>query len=395
MDTPTPSSLCTDALERRLRELTSHQHNAQGTFLLHLDEFDRRRAFLEAGFGSLWDYCLRALHLREGPAGRRIGAMRVLRRFPMLERPLRDGSLCLSTVTVMGPLLTTENLDDLVARAAYRTKAEVEHLVATLQPRSAPREGLRKTSERRQQACEPPMAFHSAQTSDAPANAPAGEPGPLDTALESAPASASVVATPREDRRVAEMRPVSKDQWSLRVTVDSAMKADLEMLTSLLSHTTGGDLASVLHEAIRCGIEKHGRRKGAMKPARERLPRPRGDGERAPTARAVPAKVRRQVWERDGGCCAWTSKDGRRCGSRWKLELDHIVPVALGGSSTLENLRLACRQHNVLHAEHVFGRGYMATFRARSLSQDEQARDRPAMMPTHCEHHARATIAPG
>jgi hypothetical protein len=71
------------------------------------------------------------------------------------------------------------------------------------------------------------------------------------------------------------------------------------------------------------------------------------------------------------------------------------VPVALGGTSTLENLRLACRQHNVLHAEHVFGRGYMATFRARSLSQDEQARDRPAMMPTHCEHHARATIAPG
>ena len=148
MIAPAPSSLAPEILACRLRELVGHERGVQVDFLLHLDEFDRRRAFLEAGYESLWTYCLQTLHLREGPAGRRIGAMRVLRRFPALEGALRDGRLCLSTVTVLGPLLTPENLEDLVGRAAYRTKAEVEHLAAVLQPRNAPKDGIRRLVER-------------------------------------------------------------------------------------------------------------------------------------------------------------------------------------------------------------------------------------------------------
>jgi 5-methylcytosine-specific restriction endonuclease McrA len=50
------------------------------------------------------------------------------------------------------------------------------------------------------------------------------------------------------------------------------------------------------------------------------------------------AEVRREVWTRDGGRCAFIAGDGRRCNSRWKLELDHIHPEALGGTSTVDNL---------------------------------------------------------
>lgn len=58
---------------------------------------------------------------------------------------------------------------------------------------------------------------------------------------------------------------------SLRVTIDSACKEELETLKALLSHKVpDGDLASVLREAIRCGVEKHGKRKGATPPARKR-----------------------------------------------------------------------------------------------------------------------------
>jgi hypothetical protein len=44
------------------------------------------------------------------------------------------------------------------------------------------------------------------------------------------------------------------------------------------------------------------------------------------------------------------------------LELDHVVPVALGGASTIANLRVRCRGHNLLDAEQVFGRAHMARF---------------------------------
>ena len=51
--------------------------------------------------------------------------MRVLRQFPRLQQPLRDGRLCLSTVVRLAQALTEENLDEIVARAAFRTKARM------------------------------------------------------------------------------------------------------------------------------------------------------------------------------------------------------------------------------------------------------------------------------
>ena len=52
--------------------------------------------------------------------------------------------------------------------------------------------------------------------------------------------------------------------------------------------------------------------------------------QRARRSRYIPAPVRREVWRRDGGCCSYVDPhSGRRCGSRFLLELDHIVPFAL------------------------------------------------------------------
>ncbi len=68
---------------------------------------------------------------------------------------------------------------------------------------------------------------------------------------------------------------------------------------------------------------------------------------RARRSRYIPAPVRREVWRRDGGCCSYVDPhSGRRCGSRFLLELDHIVPYALGGGAEPGNLRLRCRAHH-------------------------------------------------
>jgi hypothetical protein len=143
MNAAAPSSLDSSTLSRRLGELAGREREVQVEFLLHLAEFDTRRAWAEEGYRSLWDYLQRVLHLREGAAFRRIAAMRVLRRLPVVAEALRDGRLCLSTIAVLGPLLTEENVGELVARAAFLTKAEVERLVVALQPRTTPKDGLR------------------------------------------------------------------------------------------------------------------------------------------------------------------------------------------------------------------------------------------------------------
>jgi len=75
---------------------------------------------------------------------------------------------------------------------------------------------------------------------------------------------------------------------------------------------------------------------------------------RCATGRAIPAAVRRQVWQRDGGRCSYFDRQtGRRCNSRHLIEIDHIMPYALGGGADPENLRLVCHAHHRhRHAPH-------------------------------------------
>jgi 5-methylcytosine-specific restriction endonuclease McrA len=80
--------------------------------------------------------------------------------------------------------------------------------------------------------------------------------------------------------------------------------------------------------------------------------------------RTIPAAVRREVFEREGGSCAYVGEEGRRCGSTMRLEYQHIVPFACGGASTAENLTLFCQPHNLLQAEKDFGKEHVTKKRA-------------------------------
>ena len=58
---------------------------------------------------------------------------------------------------------------------------------------------------------------------------------------------------------------------------------------------------------------------------------------------AIPQHIKAEVWARDGRARRQCGMDGSGGAS---LEFDHIIPVALGGATSVANLQVLCRRCN-------------------------------------------------
>jgi hypothetical protein len=67
-----------------------------------------------------------------------------------------------------------------------------------------------------------------------------------------------------------------------------------------------------------------------------------GGNHRAP----IPHRIQMFVWQRDGGKCV-------KCGSVDRLEFDHIIPLAKGGSNTERNIQFLCEGCNRLKGSDI------------------------------------------
>src|SRR6187399_3321344 len=88
----------------------------------------------ERACSSLYTYCVYELRMSEDEAQRRCRAARLVRQFPILLEMLAEASLHLTGILLIGPHLTDENCAELLARARFRTKREIERLVAEIAP---------------------------------------------------------------------------------------------------------------------------------------------------------------------------------------------------------------------------------------------------------------------
>jgi hypothetical protein len=79
--------------------------------------------------------------------------------------------------------------------------------------------------------------------------------------------------------------------------------------------------------------------------------------------RYIPASIKNALYKRSGGQCEYLDPGtSRRCECTRGLQFEHAHPYALGGPTTLENMKLFCATHNALAAIEIFGRKHMSQY---------------------------------
>ena len=147
------------------------------------------------------------------------------------------------------------------------------------------------------------------------------------------------------------MTPLSPDRYKVQVTIGGETLEKLRLAQDLLRHAVpSGDEAVILDRALTALLADLAQKRFAA------AERPRPSSGCMPGSRHIPAEVRRTVWLRDLGRCAFVGATGRRCSERAFLEFHHVQPYALGGEATLANIQLRCRSHNAYEARLYFGR---------------------------------------
>jgi hypothetical protein len=367
-----------DTLLTSLKRLTGTANELTAQVLAHLAEVEARGLHRNMACASLYTYCVYELRMSEDEAQRRCRAARICRRFPLLFDMLSDASIHLTGILLLAPHLTDENQQELCARARYRSKREIEKLVAEI----APRDDVPARIEPLNVAGRAPgdhatmMAALCGPVRYLPAGngrgeAPVGALAELELAHE-------VKRAPEPALPRAEPPMTPALHYKVQFTADQRYMALLEEARDLLAHQNPTrDFVEVQRRALELLVaqlrqRKHASRAGAA--ANEQSDAPRS-GEAAPSsnmaeyiaasdprtrrARRPTAAVARAVWHRDEGRCTFIDQRDQRCRETSMLEYHHELAHALGGPATSDNLHLRCRSHNVLAAEQDFGRVFV------------------------------------
>jgi hypothetical protein len=333
----------------RLGVLAGKEREATVELVAHLAALDARPALFAAeGHGSLFTYCTEVLRLSEDATCNRIQAARACRDFPVIFEALASGSMSLTSVRMLRPHLTPENHEAVLARACGRSRREIEALIAELAPRLDVPSSVRKLP-----TATPAATFMPAATLPVPR---------AEAATLASPQPAPPISSPPPPMTT--RRPIiettSPERYRVQFTIGKESHDKLRRLQALLRREIpDGDPGAIFDRALTLLLEKVEKTKlGATAKPRPRAIRPGADRElRTPIvpSRDLPRHIKRAVGRRDGGQCAFVSRDGHRCTERTFLQFHHILPYAQGGSATVENISLRCRRHNQYEAELVFG----------------------------------------
>lgn len=289
-----------DEIESRL-DFLSRQERTITREILHLINLaEERKLHLQRGYDSVLRWLVGRYAYSEAAAVRRVQAARLLRAVPSVDAKIQAGEVNLTTLSKAQSVLRIEERR-LGASISDAKKAEI---VSAIKGQSKPE--IDRT-----------LAQHF-------------------------PEAAKVF---KQERVMA----ASNDAVRLSVTVKREQYELMMRVRHGLGHSLpGSDLATLIAYVF----EDFWKRRDPSREVAQRKSAAVAHG----SATRIPAHIRRQVFQRDQARCQFVDPLTQKvCHSRTRVELDHIHPLALGGTNEPENLRCLCRAHNQFRAQQTFG----------------------------------------
>src|SRR5437868_1189193 len=323
--------------------ITTHERGVTILALRHLREIEVRGLFVDMGYSSMYECCLKRFKYSEGQTQRRLSSARLMTELPEIEKQIQSGSLNVTNLSKFQSFVKAE-------KAANHTLSKQDKLSLIAQcENKATRQVEKELIERSHQPALLAEKFHktSQVLSDNPEYV-----------------KFEVLLDPTQQKLLQEF----KDLYAHELQ-DSANVSVLKFLLE----------KAVQHKKKKLGLhpkkvpEQTPTQKLATTP--EATPETHSKPSRAtnaslPSAKAVAVTIPKQttlrkavkistqrlIWQRAQNCCEYRDGISKvKCTSSFALQIDHIVPIAIGGSDEVSNLQLLCRAHNSRRAVKTFG----------------------------------------
>jgi 5-methylcytosine-specific restriction endonuclease McrA len=356
-------ALSNETLHQTTQILVSEERRLTTSILWHLNETQSRRLHLELGYGSLFEYAIKALGYSEAAAGRRISSMRLLVEVPEVEPALENGDLSLSTLCTLqhffqrkeGPV-SKQDKKALVFSLQGKSRRECEKELAALNPKAcAPAEKERVITPTQTEirfVADNALLEKLTQIRELDAHVLRENASYLQLFHRMADLTLKALESNRQARKSKRSRSDSKNQAN--PATQNSVDQDIGPSQHPIDTDSGTQTEPSSQECFTTASRTSTNTLSTTPPAESRS--------RHTNERWISAAMKREVWRRDHGQCSYVSPQGKRCGSRFALEIDHQIPLALGGKTDLSNLRLLCRAHNTHQAIARLGEAAMRPF---------------------------------
>jgi hypothetical protein len=279
--------------------------NATIVVLHFINDCERRKSYLDLGYSSVWDYCVRKLEYSSSTAARYIQAARCIGQNAEVLGMLEKREVNMTSICQFASILDENNKEFILSQVKGASWRDVERVARKYRPPVELRDR---------------MVHVQAATPD----------GVQDMVF-------TQFLAPNEYAEVFD-----------------------DVRNLLPGGTSYGDIALTVLREFRnrhSPIEKQKRRekKGSASLHSHRW-------EFNQDSHRIPDVVRDVILIRDGGQCTFVAPDGTQCQCRKDLQVDHIQPVANDGPIDMANLRLLCGGHNRRAAEPTMGMHVMAPY---------------------------------